>query len=166
YDISDLARTDDERQELIESLQTATSAPWRQKRDGHGGTLTDFAAGLFVIRQSESAHADIAMMLYDLRQANRAAATEPPPPRPDAVETRFVRAKSKDEAKALERLILTFVAPGSWDVDGGAGLLRTAEDRLIIRQTKAVFEQIDKFLNDYQQAKPLGQVAPKTEKKP
>ena len=35
--------------------------------------------------------------------------------------------------------------------------LRTAEDRLIIRQTKTVHEQIDRFLSEYQQAKPIGQ---------
>lgn len=42
-------------------------------------------------------------------------------------------------------------------ISGGKRLLRITEVRLIIRQTKSVRGQIDQFLCEYQQAKPIGQ---------
>ncbi len=59
----------------------------------------------------------------------------------------------------LERLLMTFVAPATWDSSGGPGVLRTAGDRLVIRQANAVHDQIDRFLREYQQAAPIGQAA-------
>ena len=110
-----------------------------------------------MIRQSDSVHTQITLLLHELRQAKQESLKDNPKPAPNDFEKRFYNAKSKDEAEALERLILTFVSPNTWDVSGGKGLLRTAEDRLIIQQTKAVHDQIDNFLRDYQQAKPIGQ---------
>ncbi|HLQ46959.1 MAG TPA: hypothetical protein VK137_19605, partial [Planctomycetaceae bacterium] len=71
-------------------------------------------------------------------------------------ETRFYKAGSKAEAESLERLLQEFVAPNTWDVSGGRGVLRSAEDRLIVRQTPAVNEQIEQFFREYQLAKPVG----------
>ena len=110
-----------------------------------------------MIRQSDSVHTQITLLLHELRQAKQESLKDNPKPAPNDFEKRFYKTKSKDEAEALERLILTFVSPNTWDVSGGKGLLRTAEDRLIIQQTKAVHDQIDNFLRDYQQAKPIGQ---------
>ena len=111
------------------------------------------------IRQAERSHTQIALLLQELRQARKDTVKEDAAPKANELETRFHKAKSKDEAESLERLILTFVSPATWDVSGGRGVLRTAEDRLIIQQTKAVHDQIDLFLREYQQAKPIGAVA-------
>lgn len=154
YDVADLLRSEDDISTLISTLQENTSGPWRDIA-GEGGTLTQFPVGLFVIRQSDSVHSQIALLLHELRQAKKELPKEAAKPLPSDLETKFHKAKSKDEAEALERLILTFVAPNSWDVSGGRGLLRTAEDRLIIQQTKAIHDQIDQFLREYQQAKPI-----------
>ena len=154
YDVADLLRSEDDLGTLINTLQESTSGLWRDVA-GEGGTITHFPVGLFVIRQSDSVHSQIALLLHELRQAKKDVPKEAAKPLPSDLETKFHKAKSKDEAEALERLILTFVAPNSWDVSGGRGLLRTAEDRLIIQQTKAIHEQIDQFLREYQQAKPI-----------
>ncbi|TXT21916.1 MAG: Uncharacterized protein FD138_3929, partial [Planctomycetota bacterium] len=153
YDVTDLLRSEDDIATLISTLQENTSGPWRDIA-GEGGTLSQFPVGLFVIRQSDAVHSQIALLLHELRQAKKELPKEAAKPLPSDLETKFHKAKSKDEAEALERLILTFVAPNSWDVSGGRGLLRTAEDRLIIQQTKAIHDQIDQFLREYQQAKP------------
>ena len=155
YDIADLVRSEEDVQPLIQLLQESAGGPWKDT-DGEGGTLTDLPGGLFVIRQSDSVHTQIALLLHELRQAKKESLKDNVKPAANDVEKRFYKAKSKDEAEALERLILTFVAPNTWDVSGGKGLLRIAEDRLIIQQTKAVHDQIDNFLRDYQQAKPIG----------
>lgn len=154
YDVADLLRSEDDLGTLINTLQESTSGLWRDVA-GEGGTITPFPVGLFVIRQSDSVHSQIALLLHELRQAKKEVPKEAAKPLPSDLETKFHKAKSKDEAEALERLILTFVAPNSWDVSGGRGLLRTAEDRLIIQQTNAIHEQIDQFLREYQQAKPI-----------
>lgn len=154
YDVADLLRTEDDLATLMATLQENTDGPWRDS-SGDGGTITHFSVGLFVIRQSDSVHSQIALLLHELRQAKKELPKEAGKPLTNDLETKFHKAKSKDEAEALERLILTFVAPNSWDVSGGRGLLRTAEDRLIIQQTKAIHEQIDQFLREYQQAKPI-----------
>ncbi len=154
YDVADLLRSEDDVPTLLSTLQESTSGQWKT-RDGDGGTLTEFPGGLFVIRQSDSVHTQIALLLHELRQAKKDLPKEAAKPLPNDLETKFHKAKTKDEAEALERLILTFVSPNSWDVSGGKGLLRTAEDRLIIQQTRTVHEQIDQFLREYQQAKPI-----------
>ena len=154
YDAADLLTTENDVQSLFSTIQDSTGGQWKD-RDGEGGTLTEFPGKLFVTRQSDAVHTQIAMLLHELRQAQKEHPKEPAKPLPNDLETKFHKAKTKDEAEALERLILTFVAPTTWDVSGGKGLLRTAEDRLIIQQTRAVHEQIDQFLREYQQAKPI-----------
>lgn len=154
YDVADLVRIEDDIQSLQKTVIDSTSGPW-QSRDGEGGTLTAFPGGLFVIRQTEAIHTEIALLLHELRQVKKDAPKEAARSLLNDIETRFYKTKSKDEAEALERLILTFVAPTTWDSSGGKGLLRTAEDRIIIQQTKAVHDQLDQFLREYQQAKPL-----------
>ena len=158
YDVADLLRSEDDVGTLISTLQEITSGPWKDLA-GEGGTLNPFPVGLFVIRQSDSVHSQIALLLHELRQAKKELPKEIAKPLPSDLETKFHKAKSKDEATALEKLILTFVAPNSWDVSGGRGLLRTAEDRLIIQQTKAIQVQIEQFLREYQQATPIGPAA-------
>ena len=155
YDVADLNRTAGENDNLMATVTESTSGPW-MVTDGSGGTLSEFPGGLFVIRQTDAVHKQITLLLHELRQAQKDAPQEAAQRLPNDIETRFVKAKSKDEAEALERLILSFVAPNTWDVSGGRGLLRTAEDRLIIQQTKTVHDQIDQFLREYQQAKPIG----------
>ncbi len=155
YDVADLLRSEDDVQPLQTTVIESTNGPW-QSQDGDGGTLTDFPSGLFVIRHTDAIHTQIALLLHELRQANKDAPKEAARPLLNDFETRFYKAKTKDEAEALERLILTFVAPNTWDVSGGKGLLRVAEDRIIIQQTKTVHNDIDQFLHEYQQAKPIG----------
>ena len=154
YDLADLLQAGLSINELIRVLEESTSGRFLN-RDGEGGVITEFPGGLLVIRQTADVQTEVAMLLHDLRQARREDKT-PPQANPSKLETRFHRAKSKAEAEALESLLMTFVAPTTWDSSGGRGVLRTAEDRLIIRQTKAVHDQIDRFLNEYQQAKPIG----------
>lgn len=156
YDVADLLRTNDDRDALQRSIQESTAGPWMEL-EGQGGTISNVLGGLLVIHHREQVHTEIALLLQELRQARKDTAKEAAAPKSTDLETRFHKAKTKDEAEALERLILTFVAPTSWDVSGGRGVLRTAEDRIIIQQTKAVHDQIDQFLREYQQAKPLGQ---------
>ncbi|MFM9964489.1 MAG: hypothetical protein ACKV2Q_25080 [Planctomycetaceae bacterium] len=156
YDVADLIGSTDDRAELQHAIEQGTTGPWLQSV-GQGGTISDLLGGLLVIRQNEHVHTEVALLLHELRQARKDTTQDAAAPRATDLETRFHKAKSKDEAEALERLILTFVAPMTWDSSGGRGVLRTAEDRLIIQQTKAVHEQIDQFLREYQQAKPLGQ---------
>ena len=158
YDIADLLRTNEDIDALNASIRDNTTGPWMDT-DGEGGTISSFLGGLLVIRQAERSHTEIALLLQELRQARKDTVKEDAAPKANELDTRFHKAKSKDEAESLERLILTFVSPATWDVSGGRGVLRTAEDRLIIQQTKAVHEQIDRFLREYQQAKPIGAVA-------
>lgn len=156
YDVADLLRTNDDRAALQRTLEEGTTGPWMQSA-GEGGTISDLLGGLLIIRHSEHVHTEVALLLHQLRQAQKDTPQEAAATKATDLETRFHKAKSKDEAEALERLILTFVAPATWDSSGGRGVLRTAEDRLIIQQTKAIHDQIDQFLREYQQAKPLGQ---------
>ncbi len=158
YDIADLLHTTDDLSALQSTIQEGTSGSWQQL-SGEGGTISDLLGGLLVIRQNEQVHTEIALLLHEIRQARKEAIKDPPTPKATEQEARFHKAKSKEEAESLERLILTFVSPATWDVSGGRGVLRTAEDRLIIQQTKAVHDQIDQFLREYQQAKPIGPAA-------
>ncbi|MFM9963645.1 MAG: hypothetical protein ACKV2Q_20750 [Planctomycetaceae bacterium] len=157
YDVSDLQSGNLEHPIEGRSVTEAINAMWEDTH-GHGGQLTEHAGGLFVIRQFSEAHVAIELLFHDLRRLAGSNVRNP-----SDVEPRFLKARSNDEALALERMLLTFVAPKTWDVNGGAGVLRVAEDRLIIRQSKTVHEQIDKFLTEYRQAKPLGARQPEVQ---
>ncbi|MFM9963646.1 MAG: hypothetical protein ACKV2Q_20755 [Planctomycetaceae bacterium] len=165
FDIADLLHDDEGVQSLIQMIEKETAGPWLNT-DGEGGTVTEFLGGLLVIRQRFRVQSEIAALLHELRQAQQVDAPQPPAANARKLETRIWRAASKSEAESLERLILTFVAPSSWDSNGGTGRLRSSEDRLIIQQTAVVQQQVEKFLNQYQQAQPLGQPPAKATSKP
>lgn len=156
FDIAELLNDEQDVQSLIRLIQEASSGPWLDT-GSEGGTISEFPGGLLVIRQRFHGQTEIAALLQELRQAQQADAQPPATANARKLETRFWRAASKTEAESLERLILTFVAPQSWHGNGGTGQLRSAEDRLIIHQTPAVQQQVEKFLIRYQQARPLGQ---------
>lgn len=154
HDMADFLKAGFASNDLIRLIEETTSGPWQAISES--GAITQIPGGLLAIRQFAEVQTEIALLLHDLRQAMREDARQPMPARTAELETRFHRAKSKREAEALDQLIQTFVAPRSWDISGGRGQLRTAEDRLIIRQTKAIHEQIERFLREYQQAPPIG----------
>lgn len=162
YDVRDLQGGHLEHPLEGRSVTEAIDAMW-EETDGHGGQLRELDGGLFVIQQTSEAHIAIELLLHDLRRLAASEKKPPADPGPSAAEPRFIKARNNDEALALEKLLLTFVAPKSWDANGGAGVLRVAEDRLIIRQTKSVHDKIDKFLNEYRQAKPLGARQPEVQ---
>lgn len=158
YDIADFLRDGHAAVSIDALIQESTRGPWPRVSEGETGTITEFPGGILVIRHSANVHTEIALLLHDLRKSRAEDKLLLKANSHDLV-TRFYRTRSKAEAESLERLLLTFVAPNTWDVNGGKGLLRVAEDRLIIRQTKTVHDQIDRFLRDYEQATPIGQTA-------
>ncbi len=157
YDVADFLQVGHSMQGLLQFIEDSTAGPWLNT-GGEGGTQTEFPGGVLVIRQIANVHDEIASLLGGLRKTLRAAA-QSPRTKESEFQTRFLQARSKAEAKAIERLLRTFVAPATWDSSGGRGLIGTADDRIVIRQTKAVHEQIDRFLREYQQATPVGQAA-------
>ena len=157
YDVADFLQAGVTIDDLDRIIVNSTSGPW-QPRGSEARTITEFPGGLLVIRQRADVQTEVAVLLLDLRQA---LSNDKMPPRADSSKlvTRFHRTNSKAEAESLERLLMTFVAPATWDSSGGPGVLRIAEDRLVIRQTNVVHEQIDRFLRAYQQATPIGPAA-------
>jgi hypothetical protein len=157
YDVADFLQLKFPIQDLIRLIHDSTAGPWLVT-GGEGGTITEFRGGLLVIQQSEGSHAELAGLFDDLRKTLRA---EPQSPRSKhaEMETRYHRTKSKSEAAALERVLVTLVAPRTWEAAGGRGQIGIADDRIVIRQTNAVHEQIDRFLNEYRQARPIGDAA-------
>ncbi len=154
YDIADFLKAGSSPSELIRLVEETTSGVW-MSRGEDSGVITEAPGGLLLIRERAEVQTEIALLLHDLRKSMSEDGRMPLPAKTAGMETRFFRAKSKREAEALDQLIQTFVAPRSWDVSGGRGQLRTAEDRLIIRQTKTIHEQIERFLREYQQAPPI-----------
>lgn len=157
YDVADLLRSGHSFDDVVQLIESSTSGPF-QNVDGEGGTITEFPGGLLVIRQWADAQTEVAVLLHELRRASNNDKTSSQANSFKLV-TRFHRAASKAEAESLEQLLMTFVAPATWDSSGGLGVLRTAGDRLVIRQTSTIHEQIDRFLREYQQATPIGQAA-------
>ena len=152
YDVADFLQLRHSIRELMQVIEDSIDGTWAST--GEGGTITEFRGGLLVIRQTAEVHFEIAGLLSDLRKTLRADSQSPRVKNAEC-QTRFHRAKSKAEATALERVLPTLVAPGRWNVSDGRSLIGTADDRLIIHQTNAVHEQIDRFLREYQQAKPI-----------
>lgn len=103
YDVADLLRSEDDVPTLLSTLQDSTNGQWKS-RDGEGGTLIEFPGGLFAIRQSDSVHTQIALLLHELRQAKKDLPKEAVKSLPNDLETKFHKANTKDEAEALGSL--------------------------------------------------------------
>ena len=155
YDVADILLVGHSMQALMRLIEDSTVGPWINT-DGEGGTQTEFPGGLLVILQVPSVQDEIALLLTGLRKTLRATA-QSPRTKASEFQTRFLQARTTTEAQSIERLLRTFVAPAAWDTTGTGGLIGTAADRIVIRQTKAIHEQIDRFLREYQQATPAGQ---------
>ena len=154
YDLSPLLERGLDSQTIIGVIEEETSGPWS---GSNGGLRAEFSGGILAIQQTIGVHREVAQILFDLAAAPPDTSKQEDR-RSNERSLRFYKARSKAEATVLVRLIEELVAPKSWDSSGGQGRVRTAEDRLIIHQTKAIHEQIDQFLREYQQAKPVGTV--------
>ena len=72
--------------------------------------------------------------------------------RSGAMETRFYHAESKEDVEALMTALTSFVFPGTWETDGGEGVMVQVGAKLVIRQTPEVHKAIAEFIRELQAA--------------
>jgi hypothetical protein len=138
---------------LAKVIQTETTGPW-QTVDGTGGIASEPLPGLLIVSQNPMAHAEVALLLDDLRkrlaEAEKPAADEPSGEKgaPEQLVTRMYSVLNNERASALEKVVPVFVAPGTWDASDGPGVIRRVETTLVIRQTPKGHAEIAKFLKE------------------
>src|SRR5690606_30895719 len=67
YEVSDLCRTEEQTNTLIDLLQSETDGSW-EDIDGIGGSISVPRVGTLVLRQTERVHREIAGILEQLRE--------------------------------------------------------------------------------------------------
>jgi hypothetical protein len=166
YDVRDL--TDGGfRPQALRDLITEASGPGMSSGSGR---LETVPRGALIVRATQKTQREIALLLSDIRATRTAAkpTTEkaaadgigPPagkpaaaePISPDAVETRFYHFARRGVAAELKTSVPTFVAPRTWSAMGGVGAAESVGDTLVVRQTRAVHEQIRRFLAELKAA--------------
>jgi hypothetical protein len=155
-------------------VDAITSSVWRTSWASVGGpgSITMSPTGqMLVVSQTADAHQQISQLLADVRksiaeqeQGKKFAA--PAELDPSAMETRVYRVnplltdKTKETPPApiaeeqMAQLVQTFVAPESWSAGAAAGkskpdkapTIRAAPGVLVVRQTRAVHDEIAAFL--------------------
>lgn len=138
---------------LTETIQFETNGMW-EDLDGAGGTIRT-VGGLTFIRQTQETIGEVAVLLEDLKA--RAAMADSSKSagqtvRSGTMETRFYHAESKDDVEALMTALTSFVFPGTWETDGGEGVMVQVGSKLIIRQTPEVHKAIADFIRELQAA--------------
>ncbi len=136
---------------LTETIQFETNGMW-EDLDGGGGMIRT-VGGLTFIRQTQATLGEVAVLLRDLK--SRAALADSSKSAAQAVrssgmETRFYQAESKDDVEALMTALTSFVFPGSWETDGGEGVMVQVGSKLVIRQTPEVHKAIAEFIRELQ----------------
>lgn len=138
---------------LTETIQFETNGMW-EELDGAGGTIRT-VGGLTFIRQTQATLGEVAVLLRDLK--SRAAIADSSKSggqtvRSGAMETRFYHAESKEDVEALMTALTSFVFPGTWETDGGEGVMVQVGAKLVIRQTPEVHKAIAEFIRELQAA--------------
>jgi hypothetical protein len=113
YEVSDLCRTQEQTNTLIDVLQSDTDGSW-EDIDGIGGSISMPRVGTLVLRQTERVHREIAGILEQLRETlGDETLADPATPDDDQVETRYYHLP-KDQARELAVTIPGLIEQGTW----------------------------------------------------
>jgi hypothetical protein len=138
---------------LNETIQFETNGMW-EDLDGAGGMIRT-VGGLTFIRQTQATIGEVAVLLKDLKAravTTDSSKSESKAVKSGAMETRFYLAESKDDGESLMTALTSFVFPGTWETNGGEGVMVQVGSRLVIRQTPAVHKAIAEFIRELQSA--------------
>jgi hypothetical protein len=164
YEVSDLCRTEEQTQTLINVLQSETDGHW-EDIDGIGGSISMPRVGTLVLRQTERVHREIAGILEQLRETLGDETLEDPgKANDDQVETRYYHLPQQ-QAQDLQVLLQSWIEPGSWEHQQGVGMVRVVSSDpqltptgekapvvdlpraiLIVRHQRSVLKKIERFL--------------------
>jgi hypothetical protein len=166
YDVSDLCRTEEQTNTLIDVLQNETDGEW-ETIDGIGGSISMPRVGTQVLRQTERVHREIAGILEQLRQTLKGEPLKDPETTHDEVlETRYYH-MPQQQAHDLSTLLPTLIETATWrglNTDGIGRIAVIADDPkltpvgkaspaaelprgiLMIRHQRSVLKKIERFL--------------------
>lgn len=162
YEVSDLCRTEEHTNTLIDLLQSETDGSW-EDIDGVGGSISMPRVGTLVLRQTERVQREIAGILEQLRETLGGETLEDPDKtNDDQVETRYYHLPQQ-QAVDLQSLLQTLIEPESWENEDVVGRIRfistdpqltpTGKDVvelpraiLMIRHQRGVLRKIERFL--------------------
>lgn len=149
YDVRDMLQLGWAEDDLAAVLINDSSGPWEEV-DSTGGTLAMPLPGMFIIRQKFDVHEEVQKLLTELREKKISREKRSPGDGNQRVE--FYSLERKGQAPQMEKALTVFVAPETWDANGGKGTIRCIDDVLIVRQTSAVHRKIQEFLADFKKA--------------
>lgn len=133
----------------VMKLMYDSQGPWK-KHDGDGGDILSPFEGLLIVVQQRIALPSVVVALEEFRAI---VSKQGIPPRVREPHPRLVTKsyRVKDiPAQTLFTIVPKFVAAGSWS-SRGRGELAVVNDRLVVRQTKAVHRRIQRFLESLPQ---------------
>ena len=149
YDIADLTAAGFTDTELLDTILASGTGLW-ENEDGMGGDFKMSESGALIVKQTLQAHREIALLLSDLRtkHAARKRIVPPasPPSNPETVST-VVYADLSFPAEDLVEAIPQFVYPETWQDQPTGAIIRQVGTLLVVRQTGAVHQQIQDFLD-------------------
>jgi len=105
-----------------------------------------FVGDNLVVRQADCVQHQIETLLLDLLEKTS-------PSSPQSLQLR-VYSTQEFPMEQLSELIIKVIAPESWGDAEGSGMLTAGKDKLIVRQTPAVHQQIRRFLAQLNQPDP------------
>jgi hypothetical protein len=155
YDVRDLKESLT-RDEILNSIEAV------DRWDEYDAQFHEIG-GLVFILQTQHVHCRIARLLDELRRKAKPAASQHLAKTikkhiaDTKISTRFYKTRSVEEIAALRTAIVSFVAPESWETNGGEGIIHDVGTTLIVKQTSQVHAKLTTFLANIVTAKPANQ---------
>lgn len=144
YDVQNLLDAGHMPEELIASI-TKCVAPDTWTGDSATGSISH-TGGVLVVRQSQRTHAEVASLLEDLDKIADAEEEEHADGKRNTVVSVKVYPTGKQPADQVAQCLQDFVEIKSWQNRGGSGKVRALAGALVIEQTAAVHQSIQRFL--------------------
>jgi hypothetical protein len=161
YDVRDLKELLT-RDEILNSIETV------DRWDEYDAQFHEIGGLVFIV-QTQHVHCRIARLLNQLRRKAKPAASQhlaktiEKHKADTKISTRFYKTRSTEEITALRTAIVSFVAPDSWETNGGEGIIHEVGTTLIVKQTSQVHAKLTTFLANIATAKPASETSNKAE---
>lgn len=144
YDVQNLLDSGHTPEELIASITKCVAPGTWTGEDASGGI--SHTGGVLIVRQSQRTHAEVASVLEDLDRIADAEEEERADAKRNTVVSVKVYPTGKQPADQVAQCLQDFVEIKSWQSRGGSGKVRPLTGALVIEQTAAVHQSIQRFL--------------------
>ena len=152
YDVRDLQPQNlqpSDSSTIIDVLMNETSGPW-QYIDQEGGTVS-ILKGLLVIRQTAKMHAEIEMLLKELRKKRKTIPVQEKKKIDlNQLTTEVYTVDASDDPEKVKQALELALDDASWNHDASKNRIIVISQKLVIRASYRLQQKVENFMEKFQ----------------